>query len=400
MGIPRELLNSLLKYRKRNRRSLGPTIPGYAGQYNTAKPVTRVPGDRQSIPSRPVPRQEEYMSGFPEDYSPHPGFMEMPESDYEQYDSYVAENISHMAGQSPSVPANMAGYEPPEVELEAVNYEDCLMDGDLFEQLIYNSQLEATGIDDYAGGVDSVADMLGTMDLPSLEDLTDALFQLREVFPEDHPDIVLLSTAIQALSYNASMLQSEDPDVGFGPSGAGVDQNPFEADPFQEAEQIFNQQMQLLDQSFEASAFETVEAQDPSMFTEQAMFEQPMFEDGPAINPGPESLDDIVEAHDMPNGATMFNGMSEMPTYDGCPMSQELFDQQMHEAAEQIAPEEASPDPYDNGMVPGEMYGPMPEDMMEPDMMNPEMMDPQMMNPYMMPGPMGPSFMPDPPPGP
>ena len=92
MGIPRELLNSLLKYRKRNRRSLGPTIPGYAGQYNTAKPVTRVPGDRQSIPSGPVPRPEEYMSSFPEDYSPHPGFMEMPESDYEPYDGHVAES--------------------------------------------------------------------------------------------------------------------------------------------------------------------------------------------------------------------------------------------------------------------------------------------------------------------
>ena len=388
MAIPRELLDSLLKYRKRKRTPLGSTIPRYAGQCDTAKPVTRVPGDRQSIPSGSVPRQEGYMSGFPEDYSPHPGFMEMTESDYAPYDGHAAESMSHMSGQFLPAPANMAGLE----HQEAVNYEDCLMDGDLFDQLMYNSQLEAASIDDHVDGSDSAADMMGTTDLPSLEDLTDALFQLREVFPDDHPDIVRLSTAIQALSYNASILQSGDPDVGFGLSGAGVDQNPFEIDPFQEAEQIFNQQMQLLDQSFEAPGFETVEAQDPSMFTEQAMFEQPMYEDGSAMNPGPESLDDIVEACDMPNEAAMFNGTNAMPAYGDCLMTPDLFGQQMNGAVDQIGPEDPCMDaPWCDNMMPQDMYGqPMPD----------PMMDPYMMNPYMMPGPMGPNFMPDPPPGP
>jgi len=386
MAIPRELLSSILKYGKRKRRSLGSTIPGYAGQCDTAKPVTRVPGDRQSIPSGSVPRQEEYMSNFPEDYSPHAGFMEVPESDYEPYDGNVAESMSHMSGQFPPAPANMAGLE----HQEAVNYEDCLMDRDLFEQLMYNIQLKTASIDDHVDRSDSVTDIVGEMDLPSLEDLTDALFRLSEVFPEDHPDIVRLSTAIQAISYNALKLQSEAPDVGFGPSGAGADQNPFENDTFQDVEQIFNQQMQLLDQSFEVPDFETIEAQDPFMSTEQAMFEQSMDEISPAMNPGPAFLDDIVEACDMPNGAAMFNGMSEMPAYYGCPISQELFNQQMHEVAEQAAPEEEGQEPHDQGMMPGEMYGPMPQEMMEPEMMDP----------YMMPGPMGPNFMPDPPPGP
>jgi len=384
MAIPRELLSSLRKYSKRKQRSLGSTIPGYAGQCDTAKPVTRVPGDRQSIPSGSVQRQEEYMSNFPEDYLPHPGFMEVPENDYEPYNGNAAERISNRGGQYPPIPANMAGLEQP----EEVKYEDCLMDGDLFDQLMYNIQHMAASIDDYIKGADYVAGMESEADLPTVEDLTAALFLLSEVFPDDHPDIVRLSTAIQALSYNASTSQSEAPDVGFGPSE--IDQNPFENDPFQNAEQIFNQQMQLLEQSFEVPAFETIEAQDSFVSAEQAMFEHPFEEISPAMNPGPASLDDIVEACDMPNESAMFDGTNEMSAYYGCPMSQELFDQQMHEASEQVAPEEADQAPPDQGMMPGEMYGPMPENAM----------DPQMMNPYMMPGPMGPNFMPDPPPGP
>ena len=354
MAIPKELLNSLLKYRKRNRRSLGPTIPGYAGQYNTAKPVTRVPGDRQSIPSGSAPRQEEYMSGFPEDYSPHPGFMEIPESEYEPYDGHIAESMSHMVSAFPLVPAD-------------------------------RPRFETSGIDDSFANADFEEGVAA--EFPSLDDLTHALIQLREVFPDDHPDVLRLSTAIQALSYDTSMSQSGDPNVGFGPSVADAGQDPFDVDPFQEAEQIFDQQMQLLDQLFEAPEFGTIEAHEPAMFTEQPMFEKPMDENGFAMNPGPESLDDIVEACDMPNEAVMSNGMNEMPAYGDCLMTPDLFGQQMNGAVDQMGPEDPYMDaPRCDNMMPQDMYGlPMPY---------------PMMNPYMMPGPMGPGSMPFPPPGP
>ena len=118
------------------------------------------------------------------------------------------------------------------------------------------------------------------------------------------------------------------------------------------------------------------------------------------LQAGIGSLDDIVE--NSIEQAPMF--APEMPAYGSGPMTQEFFEQQMHEAAGQIGAPEAAPDPYDGGMMPGQMYGEaMPydaPDMMDPQMMDPYMMDPHMMNPYMMPGPMGPNFMPDPPPGP
>jgi hypothetical protein len=120
--------------------------------------------------------------------------------------------------------------------------------------------------------------------------------------------------------------------------------------------------------------------------------------------PGPASLDDIIEAHDMIQGVPSPGYGPEMPAYGNGPMTQELFEHQMHEAAGQMGLQEASPDPYDNGMMQEEMYDQpmeqMPGNMMGPEMMDPYMMNPYMMNPYMMPGPMGPNFMPDPPPGP
>lgn len=360
MAIPRELIEAVLKYRKRRQRPLGTTIPGYAGQCDFARPVTRVPGGGLSPPPSYVPRQDVYMSGLPEDYVPHPGFMEMPESEYEPYDGHIAESMSHMVSAFPLAPADMPRFETPGIDDSFANA-------------------------DFANGV--------AAGLPSIDDLTHALIQLREVFPEDHPDVLRLSTAIQALSYDTSVLQPEVPFVGFGPSGADAGQDPFDVDPFQEAEQIFDQQMQLLDQSFEVPGFETVDALDPGIYAEPAMFDLPMVNEfRPTMDPGPASLDDIVEAYDMPSGETMPGGMNEMPAYDNCLMTPDFFRQQMNGVMDQMGPEDPYMDPSQcDDMMPQDIYGqPMPD----------PMMDPYMMNPYMMPGPMGPNFMPDPPPGP
>lgn len=51
-------------------------------------------------------------------------------------------------------------------------------------------RFETAGIDDSFADVDLAEGVAAG--LPSLDDLTDALIQLREVFPEDHPDIVRL----------------------------------------------------------------------------------------------------------------------------------------------------------------------------------------------------------------
>ena len=105
--------------------------------------------------------------------------------------------------------------------------------------------------------------------------------------------------------------------------------------------------------------------------------------------PGPESLDDVVEAYDPPQQIEAPGYGPDVAAYGGM-MTQEVFEQQMHEAAGQTGPAEVA-NPYDSGTAQQDMY-----DQPTPD----EMMEPEMMDPYMMPSPMGPGFMPEPPPGP
>ena len=379
MAIPRGLRDAILKYRKRRKRPIGATIPGYAGQCDFVKPVTRVPGDNYVVPAGSVPVPEVYMDDLPEDYIPEAGFMEISELDYGPYDGHIAESMFHLGNRFPPTPADRGDFEPS----GKIRYEDCLMTPESFEQQmrLLNSQFEAPGTNVYGG--ESAVDVPNIGDLPSLEDLTGALFQLRQVFPEDHPDVLRLSTLVQELSYNAPMSQPEDFNAGIDSYGSGVTPDPFEFDPFQEAEQIFDQQMQLLDRSFELPGFETMEHQ-ALMHPGQSMLEQTMGGIGPAMDVGPESLDDIVEACDMPHGMPMVNGMPAGPAYDDCLMTPDLFGQAMNGA---LGPME---DPYMDtpdcdDMPPEDMYDPMPD---------------PMKNPYMMPGPMGPNFMPDPPPGP
>jgi hypothetical protein len=320
------------------------------------------------------------MGDLPEDYMPHAGFMDIPENDYGPYDGHIAESMSHLSNRFPPAPADLGRFEPS----REVRYEDSLMNQDFFDHQMnsLNSQFEAPGANDYGG--EPAVDVPNTVDLPSLEDLTGALFQLRQVFPEDHPDVLRLSTLVHELSYNAPISQPEGFNAGVESYGKGVIPDPFEFDPFQEAEQIFDQQMQLLDRSFELPGFETIGDQAP-MHPGQTMLEQPMGGIGPAMDIGPESLDDIVEAYDMPYG--MANGVPEGPAYDDCLMTPGFFGQQMNGVLDQMGPE----DPY---MDPNQC-----DDMMQQDMYGQPVQD-QMMNPYMMPGPMGPNFMPDPPPGP
>lgn len=375
MGVPRELLYTILKYRKRKKKPLGPTIPGYAGQCDHAKPVSRLLGDQHPLPAKSVPRQEEYMGSFPEDYFPRAGFMEMPDSDYTPYDGHIAESMSNISGQFPISAGHMVN-------------------------------LGAQRIDDSVNNDDSV-----DADLPSLVDLTVALNQLQNVLPDGHPDILRLSTAIQIMCYNMSGKMEEDSDTGHIPSEETC-HDSFESDPYQEAEQVFDQQIQLLESQFndvQMSQLDPDSQMDEVYHVQEALFNaiqpQDLAEDmamdnlfglaGPSDAPGPESLEQIMEDYEMQQMDAAPNDMAENPFADGNAMAPEFFPFDMYERTEASAP---YPDPY---MQYGEMDqqnmhdDPMPEPEPDPE----EMMGPGM-NPYMMPGPMGPDHMPDPPPGP
>jgi len=167
-------------------------------------------------------------------------------------------------------------------------------------------------------------------------------------------------------------------------------------DFFERQEQVFETQLRqyepdLLDHNvpmedmFNAheALFDSLQPEAP--FLEEAMFEQPAEVIDAEPMPGPESLEQIVEANDMQPGDMM---PDEMRDYDDSMMTPELFEEEME-------PMEPYPDPLQHygGMMPQEMY-----DEQMPEMMDPYMM-PGMIDPYMMPGPFGPGPMLDPGPG-
>ena len=329
MSIPGSLLDGVLKYRKQKQRPGGPGAPRYAGQCDFARPVTRVPGGgRSALSGGPVPRPEVYMGDLSEDYVPHVGFMEIPESDYEPYEA-------------PFVPAPLGPAPPgfggvrPVVEPPEVEYEDSLMTDELFGHLMRESS--------------------------DLEELTRRL--------------------VGSLDRGAT-LPPPVADIN-GPQGdiyTGMDPQDF-----------FEQQMQAFESQFRQ--FETMQFGQGAQMEEVFRAQEALFDLSnlggllaePAL-PGPQSLDDIIGAYDLTPETPMAGYGPDVPAYDDCLMTPELFGELMHEAATDMMPPEAAPVPYDIGMMPGGMYGePMPDDMMDPDMM---------------PGPMGPGFGPEPPPGP
>jgi len=382
MALPSGLLSSLLKYSKNRRRSLGHTFPGYAGQCATARPVTRVLGDdRHIISGGPASRPEVYMGDFPEQYFPDVGFMEIPES---EYGSYEASFI-----QEPLPPTHQGfGSLTPDFDQLEVEYEDCLMTQELFElQMEMAVKLESVPLD-----------LEQMIELKANQDLIEGALDIEEIvgsliLQEDMtPEVSLPSSVIEA----GEQYDDEYPLPAVEPLPGQM--NYAAMDP----QDFFEQQMQMIESQF--NQFDPSAQMEAIFNAHEALFEllqqalpfEPVMPElsasgmGPVAMPGSASLDDIVDVHNLIHGTPSPGYVPDMPGYDACLMTPELFEQQMHGATGQMAPEGAGPDPYDQGMMPGEMYGPMSQDMMEPEMMDP----------YMMPGPMGPSFMPEPPPGP
>ena len=89
MRIPEPLRNNPFRFRRR--RSL----------------QSKLYGENRSAPIRPIDSippyhgthgqvsPKGYMSGSPEQYAPHPGFMQIPQPDYQDNDGLMMENMSH-----------------------------------------------------------------------------------------------------------------------------------------------------------------------------------------------------------------------------------------------------------------------------------------------------------------
>lgn len=363
MAIPRGLRDSLLKYQKRRTRPLSQGVPRYAGQCDFARPVTRVPGGGAPISGGFVPTPDVYMGDLPTDYIPNVGFMDIPEPDYGPYDTPFV--------QMPLPVRQGSGGLPQSFEPREVDYNDCLMSQEFFD---HQMQL-ASRFDNLS--LDQVVELGANQDF--IEKTLDIERLAGRLLPEP------------GINPSDSHLPTAEPSTGQIDYSA-ADPHDF----FEQQTQMIEKQFSQLDQS---AQMEAVFAAQDALFElsqmvalppEIGMLEPSMSGMGPAVMLGPGSLDDIVEAHEPMQGAIAPGYGPEMPAYGDSLMTQELFEQQMHEAAGEMGPPEAA-GPYDTGMDQQDMYDqPMPQDMMEPEMMDPDMM----------PGPMGPNFMPEPPPGP
>ena len=374
MAIPRGLREALLKYQKSRTRPLSQGVPAYAGQSDFVRPVTRVPGD-DSLPitgSNQIPRT--YMSDFPTDYIPNVGFMEIPEPDYGPYvTSVIPEPIS-------SISQGFVGM-PQDFE---VKYEDSLMTQELFEHLMASAsesmptQLDSEQMAELQANRAFIEQML------NLEELSARLLPQGESIPE-----VPLATPVADVNGQLDFLDSLP---AAQPLPGQINYGAMDPQDF------FEQQNSMLESQF--SQFDLGGQMEAMFNAQEALFDQSQQADlfsGPTMH-GAGSLDDIIEHNPAQHVPTPAFG-SDLPAYGDSLMTPELFEQQMHEAAEQMGladPYMESP-AYD---MPGEMYdqpGPMQEEMYDQP---PEPMPEEMMDPQMMPGPMGPNYMPDPPPGP
>jgi len=116
---------------------------------------TPITEDAQFNVSESIENQDIYTPDLPRDYTPHGGFMELPNSEYTPYDGHIAESLSK---------TDPGCILPPAKD-----------DNSLFE----------------------------VQALPGIEDLGNTLFQLQNLLPEDHSDVLRLSAAVQEM-YNST----------------------------------------------------------------------------------------------------------------------------------------------------------------------------------------------------
>ncbi len=330
MTLPRELREAVLKYRKRRQRSVGSTIPGYAGQCDFARPVTRVPGDDYVISPGSVARPEVYMGDLPEDYMPEAGFMEMFDPDYGPYETPFVE--------APFTPAPRGfGGIPQDFGPAEVEYDDCLMRQELFEhQMKLASRMEPVSLDRLAE-LDASRDLIENgLDFG---DIAARLISPDGLAPEVSVPLPVMDTGQLGCLFPVEPLPGQmnyaamDPQDFFERQMRMMENQFSQFDPSAQMDAVFNAHEALFELPQQALPFEP------------AMPEPSMGGMGPVATPGSGSLDDIIEAHDLIQGAPSPGYGPDMPAYGDCLMTPELFEQQMHGVADQMAPEGKSRDP-------------------------------------------------------
>ena len=245
-------------------------------------------------------------------------------------------------------------------------------------------------------------------------DITDALGHLQGVLPSEHSDIVNLRAAVHSILDDPETmpkLESLTGDVGPSKLGEG---NPYERNMFGETEQVFEEQLQMIEEQFSGPEMMPIETQAPDMFGNQDLQPEMMANEALLGEPFAEeqTLEEIVQQEDpfavaapgfaeqdmIPNemlpNIGMPGAMAEPTGYDANIAADEI-NQAIDHLTGQATPQEmeTEPDPfqpqYDPFMAPEYMFDPR----YIPSYMVP---GPMSFGPGMGLGPMGPMPMPGP----
>lgn len=428
MSMLHPMRDELSKYRRRKRRPMDGSIPG--APYNSYRKSRRYVSGLSYVPRGSGNHHDLYNWGVPRDYHPD---INSPTAQSEEY--WPNENWdSHMIPRSTDPKLFRPFPDLPPAE-EKITYEKSKTKNEFFLKLMevmyrpfdegqeipssadiwmkyFNAnEFDMLDLDTPNTDVDieTAAELTPEDKVRKFVNIIGALAHLQTVFPKDHPDIVNLRAAWYDISNDPETISELESIVGdVGPSKLGTG-DPYAIDSFEEAEQLFEQQVQSVESAFDEPMFEPAEPHAPDMFDEQP---EMMFGQLPEeAFPETESLERIVEQEHvfgapapafmegdmMPNemaaDMSMDSVMPEPVGYDAATIADEI-NRAIDEVSQQPMPEEMEPDPF--------------QPQFDPYMMGQNVFDHMqyMANPFAMPdpygpmglGPMGP--MPGPMPGP
>ena len=411
MSMLRPMRDELFKYRRRKRIPMDGSVPGtpYTGYRKSRRYVSGL----SYVPRGPNHHHNLYNWGVPREYHPS---LNAPAAQSDKY--WPNENWeSHMIPRSTDPKLFRPFPELPPTE-ENITYEKSKTKGEFFLKLlevmyrpfeegqeipssidIWREHFRDDELDMYdlympnsEMTTETAAELTPEDKVRKFVDVIGALGHLQTVFPEDHPDIVNLRAAWHDISNDPETISELESIVGdVGPSKLGTG-DPYAIDPFEEAEQLFEQQMQSVESAFDEPMLDPAEPYIPDMFDEQP---EMMFEQLPEeAFPEAESLERIVEQEDpfiapapafmeqdmMPDGMmadmSMSGAMPELTVFDIDPAIDEI-NQAIDEVSQQPMQEE-EPDPFQSQYAPY-MMGQNMFDQMQ-----------YMANPFAMPDPYGP----------
>ena len=397
MAIPRALRYDLTKYRKHSKLTLDRSEHGvpYATYRKSRRHVSGIP----RTPRQTGYHNNLYNGGMPRSYHPS---LNAPAVQVDEYDSYEPLGTHRISRpDNPRFPHSFNNHNQemlfpislPEDDLtQTEQFLMAMGKRDETEQVVLEEPF--LNINENISEVparDSTqlpVELQSVDELPSLEVLKETFVQLQETLPEDHPDLINVRAAMHKVrDHQISLSEMDETETEAANSyniDAGLKSDPFHLDPYKEAEQFFDQQMTVLEKSFDTPAMELVEGQDMDFeiipdetLPDDSIIQEQTLEqiiEGPFEASAPGFMEQDMMPDEMAADMSMPSAMPEPVGYDAG-MAADEINHAMDQAAEQQMTQEPEPCPFQP------QYGPFmaPEYMVDPQM--------QCMPNHMMPGP-------------